>query len=69
MGIFVNGILTQIRELNSSIRKSEIHGENALELRDERNLLIDELSSYMKIKATEELYRLTTLARISPSRR
>ena len=50
----VNGILTQIRELNSSIRKSEIHGENALELRDERNLLIDELSSYMKIKATYE---------------
>ena len=50
----VNGILTQIRELNSSIRKSEIHGENALELRDERNLLIDELSSYMKIKTTYE---------------
>ena len=52
----VNNILTNIRDLNSSIRKAEIHGDNALELRDERNVLIDQLSSYMKINAvyTEE---------------
>lgn len=45
----VNEILNNIRDLNSRIRKSEIHGDNSLEMRDERNLLIDELSKYMKI--------------------
>lgn len=45
----VNEILTGIRDLNESIRKSEMHGDRALEMRDERNRLIDELSSYMKI--------------------
>lgn len=52
----VNGIFNSIRDLNESIRKSEIHGDNALELRDERNNLIDELSRYMKIDViyTEE---------------
>ena len=47
----VNDILTSIRDLNSSIRKSEIHGDRALEQRDERNRLIDELSEYVKIDA------------------
>lgn len=52
----VNNILTSIRDLNNSIRKAEIHGDNALELRDTRNTLIDQLSSYMKIDViyTEE---------------
>lgn len=50
----VNNILTQIRDLNATIRKSEIHGDPALELRDERNVLIDQLSSYMKINVTYE---------------
>ena len=45
----VNSILTSIRDLNTSIRKAQIHGDNALELRDQRNNLIDELSTYMKI--------------------
>lgn len=48
----VNEILKSISELNKSIKSSEIHGEGALELKDERNLLIDELSKYMKIKVT-----------------
>lgn len=48
----VNSILTSIRDLNSSIRQSEIHGDNALEMRDSRNLLIDELSQYIKIDVT-----------------
>ena len=48
----VNEILTSIRDLNSSIRKSEIYGDSALELRDERNNLIDQLSQYMKIDVT-----------------
>lgn len=50
----VNIILTNIRELNESIQKSEIHGDSALELRDERNLLIDQLSEYMKIDVIYE---------------
>ena len=40
----VNHILTNIRDLNASIRKCEIHGSPALEMQDERNRLIDELS-------------------------
>ncbi len=54
----VNNILTKIRDLNASIRQSELHGDAALELRDERNLLIDNLSEYMKIDVrytTEEI--------------
>ncbi len=50
----VNRILENIAELNSSIRKSNIYGADALEQKDERNLLIDELSKYMKIKVTTE---------------
>lgn len=46
----VNGILTNIRNLNKSIREAEIHGDKALELRDERNRQIDALSEYMHIK-------------------
>ena len=48
----INGILTNIRDLNATIRKNEIHGDNSLELRDERNLLIDQLSQYMKVDVT-----------------
>lgn len=45
----VNRILGQIGDLNNAILKSDIHGNPALEMRDERNLLIDELSEYMAI--------------------
>lgn len=48
----VNGILTNIRNLNEAIRESDIHGDHALEMRDERNRQIDELSQYMHIKVT-----------------
>lgn len=48
----VNEILTNIRNLNESIRQSDIHGDPALEMRDERNRQIDELSQYMHIKVT-----------------
>ena len=46
----VNEILTNIRDLNETIRNAEIVGDNALELRDERNRQIDALSEYMQIK-------------------
>ena len=46
----VNEILTNIRDLNETIRNAEIVGDNALELRDERNRQIDALAEYMQIK-------------------
>ena len=45
----VNDILTQIRDLNVSIRDADLRGDPGLELRDNRNLLLDKLSEYMKI--------------------
>lgn len=48
----VNNLLTNIRDLNSAIRECDIHGDNALELRDQRNNLIDELSGCIKIKVS-----------------
>lgn len=50
----VNEILTNIRELNVQIRKSQIFGSDPLELLDARNNLIDELSYYMDIRVTIE---------------
>lgn len=48
----VNQILTELRDLNLQIRNSDVRGDAALELRDQRNLLLDELSGYMKIDVT-----------------
>ena len=45
----VNDILTQIRDLNLSIRDADLRGDPGLELRDQRNLLLDQLSEYMDI--------------------
>ena len=50
----INNILDNIRNLNDSIRSSQIHGGDALELRDQRNLLIDDLSKMVKIDVTYE---------------
>lgn len=53
----VNDILTQIRDLNLSIRDADLRGDPGLELRDQRNLLLDQLSEYMDIdvKYSQEL--------------
>lgn len=45
----VNDILSDIANLNKSIEKAELIGSSALELRDQRNLLLDELASYMDV--------------------
>ena len=50
----VNTLLTRIRDLNSSIRNTQVYGGNALEQQDERNLLLDQLSEYMRIDITIE---------------
>ena len=48
----VNEHLNIIRSLNEEIRKCEIHGDPALELRDKRNVQIDELSDLIDINVT-----------------
>lgn len=54
----VNTLLTQIRDLNAEIREAGIHGDKALELRDERNVCIDELSAYMKIDVRYDMEKI-----------
>lgn len=48
----VNDILMQIGNLNRQIKQNQILGQQSLELMDERNLLLDELSSYIPIEVT-----------------
>ena len=45
----INGYLSQLRELNVAIRNADIRGDSGLELRDQRNMILDELSQYVKI--------------------
>ena len=45
----VNDILENIASLNKSIKNSQILGNPALELQDQRNDLIDQLASYLPI--------------------
>ena len=45
----LNAALKNIAELNTSIKNSQVLGNNALELMDERNKLLDELGSYLPI--------------------
>lgn len=44
-----NQLLTHIQELNVSIKNSQTNGFPALELKDQRNLLLDSLATYGKI--------------------
>ncbi len=48
----VNDILQQIGNLNVQIKALQVAGQPALELQDERNVLLDELSSYLPIEVT-----------------
>lgn len=54
----VNELLTNIRDLSDSIRKSNIFGGDALEQKDQRNNLIDELAEYIRIDVKYELEKL-----------
>lgn len=60
----VNTILTSIRNLNENIRQADIFGDDALEMRDERNLLIDELSEYIKIDVSYSMEKVGVGAEI-----
>lgn len=48
----VNEILRQIGDLNTQIKQNQIAGQPSLELMDQRNVLLDELSSYVPIEIT-----------------
>lgn len=48
----VNDILQQIGALNRQIKTNQILGQQSLELQDERNNLLDTLSSYLPIEVT-----------------
>ncbi len=45
----INDIVTKIDELNDKIIYNEMSGDNANDFRDSRNILLDELSSYLDI--------------------
>lgn len=51
----VNNLLKDIQEYNEQIRKADIRGDSALELRDQRNLALDQLSQYVKINVSYEM--------------
>ncbi len=66
----VNLLLKEIRAYNDEIRTQGICGDNALELRDARNVAIDELSKYVKIDvkySNEYIDQYTTVEKLSIS--
>ncbi len=50
----IDSYLNDILELNQSIKNSQVLGNPALELMDQRNALIDELATYFPISVTYE---------------
>ncbi len=58
----INEIANEIYELNHSIQKVEAGGfENANDLRDKRNLLVDELSELVKVSYKEDATGIMTI--------
>jgi len=49
----INSIGRQVQSLNRQITVMELDGSNANDLRDQRNLLLDELSQYVNIEVRE----------------
>lgn len=54
----LNATLQNIAELNTSIKNSQVLGNPALELMDERNKLLDELGSYLPINVNYKLKQI-----------
>ncbi len=50
----INEISREIADLNSSIRVADSQGTSANDLRDKRDVLIDELSEYSDVRAVEQ---------------
>ncbi|MCL2055944.1 MAG: flagellar basal body protein [Oscillospiraceae bacterium] len=59
VGDELNPMLSEIAYLSDQIMKMEIYGNPANELRDRRNLLLDNLSTYVDIEVTEPRERIT----------
>ncbi|WKY48553.1 flagellar hook-associated protein FlgK [Eubacteriaceae bacterium ES3] len=55
----VNVVLENIAQLSKQIREAQVYGDNANELKDQRNLLVDELSGYANIKVTTSPQQIT----------
>ncbi|MDR2931712.1 MAG: flagellar hook-associated protein FlgK [Oscillospiraceae bacterium] len=55
----VNRILKEIAHLNEQINKVEVYGNPGNELRDERNMLLDELAGFVDIQVTETKKEIT----------
>ncbi|MBD5153982.1 MAG: hypothetical protein HDT15_02610 [Oscillibacter sp.] len=53
-----NLLLTDIRDLNEQIRTAALYGDNALELRDQRNLDLDALSELLHINVEYSMERI-----------
>ena len=51
----INDIVDQIRQYNELIQKYEATGESANDYRDSRNLLLDQLSTYVNVESYEEV--------------
>lgn len=51
----INSIATQIQAINIQINKLEMNGDEASSLRDDRDLLIDQLSEYVNVQTSENL--------------
>lgn len=47
-----NGLMKNIASLNQSIKTAEVAGEPVLELKDQRNLMLDQLSKYAGVHVT-----------------
>ena len=57
----INNIASQIATLNDQIVRIEVQGDNANDLRDKRDLLIDELSKIIQVTVQENQYGATTV--------
>ncbi|PKM44505.1 MAG: flagellar hook-associated protein FlgK [Firmicutes bacterium HGW-Firmicutes-8] len=57
----VNNIASQISTLNDQIVRVEVQGDNANDLRDKRDLLIDELSKIIQVGVQENQYGAVTV--------
>jgi flagellar hook-associated protein 1 len=57
----INGIIENIQSLNEQIQSYELTGKSANDLRDQRNLALDNLSSYIDIDTTEQANGMVTV--------
>ncbi len=57
----VNDLAEEIASLNQQIARAELGGQKANDLRDKRDLIIDELSQYVDVNSVEQKNNTTTV--------